>query len=289
MTRTSPTVAGWELMLRILNRATDRGVKAGAIAKALDVSQQYWSKVSHGRGMLSEDKLAILLRLLEFEPADQGELRALREVAKGQNPYAEYSALFYESLMRFFGLEAGAQCIRSFENGVVPGLLQTEDYMRALMKGSVATGRPHEVEQRVKARRQRQQLLDDPEPLQLSVIMGEAALMYQVGGPEVHREQLRHLLTLIDGRPETLDIRLISFEAGGAIAALNSATFHLLDFESGRLPTLGWVEAAAYGEIAEDRKWVNEMGYLYSQVQSIALGREDSINLIDRIASRNIG
>ncbi|NNH71023.1 helix-turn-helix domain-containing protein [Nocardia uniformis] len=288
MTGTSPTVANWELMLRIRNRADERGVKTGVIAKALDVSQQYWSALTRGRGTLSEDKLKILMNLLEFDADEQTELLALRDIAKGRSPFAEYSALFNEHLMRFYGLEAGAQSIRSFENGVIPGLLQTEDYIRVLMKASVTTGRPTEVEQRVSARRRRQQRLDGPDPLELSVVMGEAALMYQVGSEEVQRQQLQHLIALAEEHTDTLDIRVIPYSAGGAIASLNSATFHLLDFQSARLPTVGWVESAAYGEIADDPKRVTALDYLYNQIQTIALNRKQSLDVIHRVASQQI-
>lgn len=288
MTGTSPTVANWELMLRIRSRAAERGVKTGVIAKGLDVTQQYWSALTRGRGTLSEDKLKTLMNLLEFDADEQEELVALRDEAKERSPYAEYSALFNEQLMRFYGLEAGAQSIRSFENGVIPGLLQTEDYIRVLMKASVTTGRPTEVEQRVSARMQRQRRLDGPDQLELSLVMGQAALMYQVGGEDVQRQQLRHLIALADQHPGTLDIRVIPYEAGGAIASLNSATFHLLDFRSARLPTVGWVESAAYGEIADDPRRVTALDYLFDQVQSIALDQKRSLELIDRVASQKI-
>ncbi|WP_327145255.1 helix-turn-helix transcriptional regulator [Nocardia sp. NBC_01327] len=281
-------VANWELMLRIRSRADERGVKTGAIAKALDVSQQYWSALTRGRGTLSEDKLKTLMSLLEFDADEQAELLSLRDIAKGRSPYAEYSALFNEQLMRFYGLEAGAQSIRSFESGVIPGLLQTEDYIRVLMKASVTTGRPTEVEQRVSARLQRQRRLDGPDPLELSLVMGQAALMYQVGDEDLQRQQLEHVIGLAEQHPDTLDIRVIPYEAGGAIASLNSATFHLLDFRSARLPTVGWVESAAYGEIADDPKRVTALDYLYNQIQSIALDRKRSLDLIDRVARQKI-
>ncbi len=285
---TSPAVAGWELMLRIREQAKDNGVKATAIHKALDISAPYWSQVANYKGVLGEDKLKILMDLLEFDPADKAELLDLRAIAKGRSPFAEYSALFGESLRRFYGLEAGANSIRSFESVVVPGLLQTEDYIRVLMQSSVTTGRPTEVEPRVKARLVRQRRLDEPAPLQLSVVLGQAALMYIVGGPEIHRQQLEYLQDLVNQRPETLDLRVIPFEAGSSLASLNAATFHLLDFESARLPTLGWVETAIYGEVADDPKRVAALEYLYNQVQAIALDRDESLHLIKQIA-RQIG
>ncbi|WP_328290509.1 helix-turn-helix transcriptional regulator [Nocardia aurantiaca] len=287
MTGTSPTVANWELMLRIRSRADDRGVKTAAIAKALDVSQQYWSALTRGRGTLAEDKLKDLMALLEFDIDERAELLALRDIAKGRHPFAEYSALFNEQLMRFYGLEAGAQSVRSFENIVIPGLLQIEDYTRVLMKARVTTGRPTEVESRVSARLRRQRLLEGPDPLELSVVVGQAALMYRVGDDDIRSRQLQHLIAMAERHPDTLDIRIIPYEAGGAIASLNSATFHLLDFKSARLPTLGWIEAAAYFEIVDDPKRVTALEYLFDQIRSIALDHQRSLELIKEIASQN--
>ncbi|MGV9833806.1 helix-turn-helix domain-containing protein [Nocardia niigatensis] len=287
MTGTSPTVANWELMLRIRNRADERGVKTSTIAKALDVSQQYWSALTRGRGTLAEDKLKDLMSLLEFDADEREELLALRDIAKARHPFAEYSALFNEHLMRYYGLEAGAQSIRSFENIVIPGLLQIEDYTRVLMKARVTTGRPTEVEPRVSARLRRQQLLEASDPLELSVVVGQAALMYKVGNDDIRSRQLQHLIEMAEKHPDTLDIRIIPYEAGGAIASLNSATFHLLDFDSARLPTLGWIEAAAYFEIVDDAKRVTALEYLFEQIQAIALDHQRSLALIKEIACQN--
>ncbi|MBF6178429.1 MULTISPECIES: DUF5753 domain-containing protein [Nocardia] len=286
MARTSPAVAGWELMLRLREQAKRRGVSPKEIVNALDVSQQYWSLLGKGKGLLTEEKLRKLLDLLDFEADEQEELLELRMVAKGRGWQSEYSGLFHDELMRYYGLEDGAQTIRSWECAVIPGLLQTEDYVRALMSAITATGRPTEAEQRVRARLRRQARLDEPEALRLSVVIGQAALMQQVGGPEVQRQQLVHLLELADEYADTLDLRVIPFDAQGSIAAMNTSTFHLLDFVSPRLPTVGWVEAALFVQVVEDSRRVAELEFLYNRVHTIALGREDSLRLIDKTARR---
>ncbi|MFE3317511.1 DUF5753 domain-containing protein [Nocardia sp. NPDC059195] len=267
-------------------RSDERGEKSKTIAQAVNVSPQYWSQLAQGKGVLAADKLEILMDRLEFEPDEQVELRTLREIAKGRNPYSKYSALFSAQLMRLYGLEDGAHSIRSFENCVVPGLLQCEDYIRVLMKASVTISRPTEVEQRVQARLQRQRRLDEPSPLRLSVVIGEAVLANRVGGPDIHRQQLCHLRDLVDKYPETLDLRVIPFEEGTSIASLNSSTFHLLDFESARLPPVGWFESTVRGEITDDPDQVKTMEYLYEQVHKAAVGRDDTIKLIGQLASR---
>jgi hypothetical protein len=114
------------------------------------------------------------------------------------------------------------------------------------------------------------------------VIIGQAALMQQIGGPEVQREQLRHLLQLADRYSDTLDLRVQPFTG----ASLNASTFHLLDFESPRLPTLALLESAIYVEIVYDPKRVETLDFLHSRVESIALDRDESLRLIDQIAGR---
>ncbi|MGW4350933.1 DUF5753 domain-containing protein [Nocardia sp. NPDC004582] len=271
-------------MLRISSRAEERGEKPSTITRQVDVTQQYWSKLVKGRGVLTEQKLTALVDLLEFDDDERADLLALRDIAKGRNPFAEYSALFNEQLMRFYDLEAGAQSIRSFESIAIPGLLQIEDHVRALMRAVVSTGRPTEIEQRVNARMRRQRRLEGPDPLELSVVIGQAALMYKVGGDEVRARQLRHLISMAERYPDTLDIRIVPFDAGTAMVGLNSATFHLLDFKSARLPAMGWTEAAEYFEVVDDPKRVTALDYLFNQIRSTALDREQSLELIKLVA-----
>jgi len=288
MDRTSPTVAAWELMLRIKQQAAGLGIKPVEIQRKLSVGAAYWSQIANYRGILTEEKLKALLAFLEFEEDERQELLDLRTIAKGPSKYAEFSALFDDELMRFYNLEDGAGSIRSFENGVVPGLLQTEDYMRALVKARVTTGRPTEAEPRVRARLQRQRRLSAEDAPTLAVVLGEATLMYQVGGPEVHLAQLEHLVTLIKERPDHLDLRVIPFTAGTAIASLNSATFHLLGFPASRLPIIGWMETAIRGEVTEDPRDVDGLVYQFEQVYTSALDQSESLALIQHIA-RQIG
>ncbi|WP_330251438.1 helix-turn-helix domain-containing protein [Nocardia sp. NBC_00565] len=285
MQTTSPTVANWDLMKRIRDRAALRGVTAKALAGALAFTPQYISLLMNGKGVLANDKLEILIKLLEFDKVERTEMLDLREIAKEPRPYAKYSGLFDDNLMRFYGLEAGAHSIRTFEPNVVPGLLQTEDYARDLISSTVTISLPTEVDQRVEVRAARGHLLTGPEPVgKLSVVMGQAVLMQEVGGPEIRHGQLRYLHDLIEQHPDRLDLRIVPFEAGGVVASLNSATYHLLDFESGRLPTLGWIDSALRGEIIEAPEDVNKLAYKYKQVQAIALGREESLQLIDKLA-----
>src|SRR5699024_3473198 len=151
------------------------------------------------------------------------------------------SALFSDELLRLYGLEYGAHGVRTHESLLIPGLLQTSEYARALISSDLANIRQVEVDQRVEVRMRRQERLADDNPLQLTAVISEAALLQQVGGPDVRRAQLEHLTDMIDAHPKTLQVNVIPFDvtAGGILGA---STFHLLDFVSPQLPSLAWQE-----------------------------------------------
>ncbi|MBF6439276.1 DUF5753 domain-containing protein [Nocardia cyriacigeorgica] len=281
MAPTSPTVAGWELMLRIRQRTKELGVTAGAIQKSLSIGATYWSQVVNFKGVLTEAKLSILLDMLEFSADERRELLELRAAAKERGWWNQYSALFGEDTLRLFGLEHGASSVNSYESGVIPGLLQSEDYIRALTSSIVAT-KPAESEQRVRVRLRRQQRLLDDDPLRLTVIVGQAALMQQVGGPAVQKAQLRHLAEMIESHPDTIDLRVIPFTAEGT-AAVNAATVHLLDFDSARLPTVAWLESAVYAQLIDDGRMIDQLKYQYERTRSSALTRTETLDLIREV------
>ncbi|WP_405160324.1 helix-turn-helix domain-containing protein [Nocardia sp. NBC_01499] len=285
----SPAVARWELALRLRQRRLELGFGAASITKALDVSPAYWSHIENERNLLPKGKLEQLLDILEIDDSEQNELMELREAARGRGWWTKYTALFGDLLLRYYGLESGAQTIRTYESVLMPGLLQGEEYIRALMVSQVATVPAVEVDQRVEVRLRRQQRLDGDGRVQLTVVIGEAALAQQIGGPEVLYRQLCHLTEVIRTHPDNVDLRVIPFVSTGTILA--GSTFHLLDFASPRLPTLAWHESAVFGELYVDdmdRKetHVRDLRFLYDRARSLALGREQSLDLIESSAAR---
>ncbi|WP_216911824.1 DUF5753 domain-containing protein [Nocardia noduli] len=281
MAPTSPTVAGWELVLRIRQRVNELGLTSREIQKTLGIGPTYWSQTTNYKGVLAENKLDQLAALLEFPAGERRELVELRGLAKERGWWNRYSALFDEGTLRYLGLEAGATHVKSYESSVVPALLQTEDYIRALMTSTVAA-RPAEAEELVRARLERQRRLRGEHPVLLTVVLGQAALMQQVGGVDVQRAQLRALVSAIEDLAGTVDIRVIPFEVDTA-AAVNAATFTVLEFASERLPTIGRLESATWSELIEEPRIVEQLKYQYLRARSSALELEDSVALIEEI------
>ncbi|WP_231974312.1 Scr1 family TA system antitoxin-like transcriptional regulator [Pseudonocardia sp. HH130630-07] len=274
-------MASWELSLRLRERRIELGVDVATITGALGFTRNYWSAVENERRILSEEKLGLLIDLLEFDTHEQGELYALREQSRGRGWWTAYSALYGEETHRFHGLEYGAQSIRSYE-GLVPGLLQTPEYTRALMEASIHL-RPVEVDQRIEVRRRRQERLTGEDPLHLTVILGEAALLQQVGGREVFRAQLQYLAEMARAHPKTIQIRVLTFNSPGC-SLIGASTFHLIDFASSRLPTLVWQEAITVRQILDQPGQVRDVVFAWADALRLTLSAEESVRMVEGYA-----
>jgi transcriptional regulator with XRE-family HTH domain len=272
----SPTVANWELVLRLRQRREQLDFKGVALPATLG-SPGYWSAVENERRIPSADKLARILADLEFDEDEQRELLELSKIAKTRGWWSHYSALFGKELLRLYGMEYGSQSIRTYDNLLIPGLLQTDDYARALMSADLSV-RQTEIDQRVEVRLRRQQRLLDDDPLHLTAIISQAALLQQIGGPDVLRRQLAHLTTMIDQHPDTIEIRVIPFTVTSGI--FGASTFYLIDFASPRLPTLAWQETVTASGIIHDDTAVRDLHLTYAQALNHSLSAQDSRNLI---------
>ncbi|MEU8632904.1 Scr1 family TA system antitoxin-like transcriptional regulator [Amycolatopsis sp. NPDC048633] len=275
----SPVVASWELALRLKRRREQLGVEVRTITEALGFTRNYWSLVENERKILSLESLTRIVELFEFDAEEKEELLALRAAAKERGWWTRYSALFDNEIQRLFGLEQGARSIRDYENLLIPGLLQTADYTRGIMMPDV-TMRPVEVDQRVEARLRRQvRLADENDPFTFTAVISEAALRQQIGGRHVLRNQLEHLATLIEQRPDTLDIRVIPFTAT-ACGLFGGATVVLLDFDNPQLPTLAWQETVTSWGTIDDPTQVRNLTTTFQDAYRRALNKEKTLQMI---------
>jgi transcriptional regulator with XRE-family HTH domain len=274
----SPVVAGWELVLRLRERREQVGVEVKQITQALGFSRNYWSAVENERKILSEEALKKMLELLEFGPDEAREMLELRGIAKDRGWWSDYSALFDSELRRFFGLEHGAHSIRSYDSLLIPGLLQTADYARAVIHPDVTVPRV-QVQQRVDVRLRRQRRLDDESALRLTAVISEAALHQQIGGPEVLRGQLEHLVATIDKYPENLHVHVVPFTAT-ACSLFGGATVNLIDFENTRLPTVVWQETVTAWGVIDDRPQVEAISAAFTEALQRSLDRRESKEII---------
>ncbi|MEG8179250.1 helix-turn-helix transcriptional regulator [Nocardia terpenica] len=276
---TSSTIAKWELKLRLARLRRDSQLDDADVLAAVGISRPYWSQVVNGTRILTEEKLLTLAKTYGCDEEEQAELVALRTVATTERGWwTKYPALIRPEMQRLYGLEAGAHSIRCYNSLLIPGLLQSEGYARAIIAANTNI-RPFEVEQHLAVRMQRQSRLSGEDPLHVTAVFSQAALIQETGGPDVLQEQLRHLASLVDEHPETIEIRIIPFTATEG-TALGGSTFHLIDFGSPQLPTLGWSETPTRAAVVEDESEVSSLTYAFAQALTQTLSAEESVALI---------
>lgn len=281
----SSAVASWELGLRLIEGRKETGLNGTDAAKEAGVTGAFLSEVERGKKNIAEDRLNMLIKIYSIVEEEAEELRTLRMQAGGRGWWTGYSALFSDQLLRFFGYEYGAETLQTFDSSVVNGLLQTEDYARAIIEAGSPNIRLAEAERRVKCRMLRQRRLTDDDPIQFSTVMSEAVLRQQVGGPEVLKGQLEHIVTLVDDLPNTLEVRVVPFEAAGH-DALGGSAFHLMSFSSGKLPTVIWQETVTSTQLITDPVTVREYDIALAGAAKVALGREESLELIKKASGQ---
>ncbi|MBL1084334.1 helix-turn-helix domain-containing protein [Streptomyces actinomycinicus] len=178
-------------------------------------------------------------------------LQSVREANK-RGWWHAYRDVVPDWLAAYLSLEQAAVQIRGYENQFVHGLLQTEDYARALLTTADPHASAEATERRVALRMRRQELLARPGPPRLWVVMDETVLRWPVGGPEVMRAQIDHLIEV--SRLPHVTVQLMPF-ANGPHPALRAGTFHLFRFRAPELPDiayLGGLVGALYLDKPED-------------------------------------
>jgi transcriptional regulator with XRE-family HTH domain len=174
--------------------------------------------------------------------------------------------------------EAVAVTIKEYTPLLIPGLLQTEAYARAVFRAYHPTAPEEEIDELVSARLERAQILDDPtNPLFWSVL-DEAVLRRGVGGPAVMAEALRRIATLI--RQHRIIVQVLPFVAG-AHMALNGG-LKLMTFPDA--PPLAYVDGLGMGKLMDDPATVARYELTYDLVGAIALSPEASLALIESAA-----
>ncbi len=169
-------------------------------------------------------------------------------------------------------LEAAARIVRAFESQVVSGLLQTEDYNRAMLKGARLDA--DAVEDRLALRRQRQLILTKPKPPELWIMLDENVLRRQVGGPDVMRAQLERLLAAAE-TPTTV-IQVVPYSAGSHAGV--DGPFTVLTLDEG--PDVVAVEGFQHGALLAETEQVRAAYRAYDLLTAVALSPKASIDLI---------
>ncbi|MET9100532.1 Scr1 family TA system antitoxin-like transcriptional regulator [Streptomyces antibioticus] len=242
------------------------GLNQHQLGDAIGYSLEQVASVEQGRRPAKAAFTAAAERVLEAG----GVLEALQgEVDRAKLPrfFRNFALFEAEAVSRF-----------DYEPSLVPGLLQTEVYARALFAGHCPPLNEEAIDRHTEARLGRQKLLTRVPLAELSFIIGEEALRNPVGGMEVMRGQWQHLLEL--GALRNMEIQIMP-AACGSHPGLNGP-FVVLETKDHQL--LGYIESQEVGCVVHDPAEVSAFGLRYGKLRSQALNGVESLRLIERLA-----
>ncbi|MDL4821515.1 helix-turn-helix domain-containing protein [Actinomadura opuntiae] len=274
-----PTMRSRKLGQRLRAIREERGLTLQKAARLLNRTPSSLSKLETGKRGIRRPALENMLD--RYGLTDPDERQVLFDLARDSGKkgwWLRYEGKISPSMLDYISIEAEATSSRTFQLHLIPGLLQTEDYARAVIGSTIPMGNPHDVDGLTELRMRRQQILYRDTPLRLWAILSEAALCQQFGGPEVMRRQLQHLLD---------------------VAALSNVTLQLLPFTAGAHPghngsfttlatedlSVVLVENQTAGWYLEDLADIRYHDMVFDHLRAAALGPSDSIAVIERLVS----
>ena len=245
------------------------------MAEQLECSAGKISRIENGVVGARTTDVRAMLDLYGVPDAERTGLVDLVGLARRRAWWREYADVVPAQSSRFFGLEDGAVAIDQLAGPMIPGLLQTEPYARAVISAP-PTAAPTDVERRIELRMRRQQLLHRPDPPRIHVLLDEAALHREVGGAEVMAGQLDRLADLAAAAHVTLQV--LPF-ATGAYPALGVAftVFGFADPADGRV---AYIEQLAANTMLESAAEVDVYATAFAESATRALDPARSAELI---------
>lgn len=215
-----------------------KGISREDAGYSIRASGSKISRLELGRVSFKERDVADLLTLYGITDEVQRQ-KFLDMVAESSQPgwWHGYNDIVPAWFQDYVGLEESASVIETFEVQFVPGLLQTEEYARAIVRRGLPEVDDEEIDRRVTLRTQRQKTLERSQVPALWVVIDEAVLHRPIGGQAVLRGQLAHLLDI--SAHSNVSVRVLPFEAGGSAA---ESAFALLRFSEPELPDIVYLE-----------------------------------------------
>lgn len=277
MAGASPTVRRRELGARLRELRTAAGLSVEEVADRLEVSPAKVSRIETAARGVNINDIRVLCDVYAVSAQERDRLLTLARESRRRSWWQEYG--LPEAIATYVGLEDAATTILQYLTSLVPPLLQTEDYARALTAGIAPWLSDEEVEQRVGARMARQALLTADQRPDLWAIVDEAALHRMVGGGDVMREQLAALIER--SRPTNVTLQVIAREAG-AHPGMDSA-FTLLQLPG--VSDVVYVEGLIGNFTLQSDNDLTRYRKAFDHLQAVALSPKDSRARISAVAA----
>lgn len=241
MTEMESSATARRMMLgaRLRRLREERGISRAEAGYTIRASESKMSRLELGKVSFKHRDVADLLVFYGVtDPIEREAVLTLVREANRKGWWRDFEDVLPDWFQDYIGLEQASQRIRSYETHFVPGLLQTDDYSRAVISSGLPLPADDEVERAVALRATRKQLLRRDNAPQVWAVVEESALLRPVGSDQVRRDQLEYLLELGERPHITIQVlpvtRHVHAAAGGA--------FTMLRFDETELPDIVYIE-----------------------------------------------
>jgi transcriptional regulator with XRE-family HTH domain len=275
-TRGGPTVLRMLLGIQLRRLREAKGITPEQAGYEIRASRSKISRVEHGRVGFKERDVSDLLTLYGVtDESERERMLALARRANSQGWWAKYDDIMPDWFESYVGLEEATSLIRTYELQFVPGLFQTEDYAR----GVTLLGHRSAPASEISLRMQRQGLLQVEDPPRIWAVVDESALQRPVGGRDVMRAQLRHLIDVSEMPRVTLQV--MPFSQGGHPAA--GGSFTILRFAEPDLPDIVYIEQLTSAIYMDRRDEADTYMEVMNRLSAEAETPADSASLLRKV------
>ncbi|WP_308440817.1 helix-turn-helix domain-containing protein [Sphaerimonospora thailandensis] len=258
----------------------DKGVSRDEAGRFIRGSESKISRMELGRVSFKERDVADLLTLYGVkDEKTRAVVMGLVERANEPGWWHRFSDVLPAWFQTYVGLEEAATRIRTYEVQFVPGLLQTKEYARAVITAGAVGAVPEEIARRVDLRLERQRILDGEDSPLFWAVIDEAALRRPIGGVDVMRGQIQHLIDLMN--QPNVTIQVIPFSYGGHAA--EGGAFSILRFADPELPDIVYVEQLASALYLDKREELDRYIEVMERLCAVSTTPAETVDLLQRI------
>jgi transcriptional regulator with XRE-family HTH domain len=276
----SPSVRARQLASELRRLREEAALTGEEAAASIGWSPSKISRIETGKSSITAGDLRRLLDLYQVSGVRRDRLAELGRTAQQRGWWDAYAGTINPGYSTLIALEDDAESESHYAPLIIPGLMQTERYAEVMTRATNIMVPPGERTRITTARMTRQKVLAKKDPLKLFAVLDEAALRRQVGGADVMREQLLHLIELADA--PNITIQILPFSSGPHLAI--RGVFTLLQFPEAAASGVVFLETMTRDLFVEREDEVYRYSLAFDQLLDLALEPEDSINFITRLA-----
>ena len=276
MAEAHPTVRQRELSMRLRKLREDRKLAIGQVAERLICSVTKISRIETGARRVSLRDVRDLCQIYEVSELEMARLMDLARRARETGWWAHYVDL---GVGPYFDFEQEAKALTYYSMSFVSGLLQTEDYSRAIIRAIYPHMDEQVLKERIEARMRRQELLDRPDRPRVRVLMDEGVLQRPVGGSRAMAAQLSKILDIM--AKEKAVVQIVPFNSGAQVSS--DSNFTLFEFSDSSVPSIVHIEGLLSAQYLEQPAAVDRYREVLDNLRDLALSPRDSQVLITKI------